>query len=69
MEIYTVRRAVLGPGLLRRINRTSFFLGWAGHQHGLYKMQKQNCQSINTTLDTTAENRLLTNQYNLGYYS
>ena len=35
--------------------------GWAGHQHGLYKMQKQNCQSIITTLDTTAENRLLTN--------
>ena len=34
--------------------------GWAGHQHGLYKMQKQNCQSIITTLDTTAENRLLT---------
>ena len=34
--------------------------GWAGHQHGLYKMQKQNCQSIITTLDTTAKNRLLT---------
>jgi len=26
---------------------------------GLYKMQKQNCQSIITTLDTIAENRLL----------
>ena len=42
-------------GALRKHQR-----GWAGHQHGLYKMQKQNCQSIITTLDTTAENRLLT---------
>jgi len=58
-------KPIHGQNSVQRWNRKMGSLaktprGWAGHQHGLYKMQKQNCQSTITTLDTTAENMLLT---------
>ena len=34
--------------------------GWARHQHGDYKIQKQNLQETVTSLDTLAEARVLT---------
>ena len=36
-------------------------VGWARHNHGVYKTQKENLQSVVTNLDTLAETRLLTN--------
>ena len=36
-------------------------MGWARHNHGVYKTQKENLQSVVTNLDTLAETRLLTN--------
>jgi hypothetical protein len=58
-------KPVQGQNSVQRWNRKMGALrkhlrGWAGHQHGVYKQQKQNLQSIITTIDTTAENRILT---------
>ena len=36
--------------------------GWARHHHGLYKSQKENLQSVVTSLDTQAEIRTLTDE-------